>query len=121
MTLKEITVRNAKPKDKKYRVFDGEGLYLEVWEFDTNNPKNYGYVRSGGLAGNGIDGGIYQKAEQDAEYVTFYVMVEDLQAYLDKAMSLGGTVLVPPTAIPGGGGRFAMFADPEGNRIGIYQ
>ena len=30
MTLKDITVRNAKPKDKMYRVFDGEGLYLEV-------------------------------------------------------------------------------------------
>jgi integrase len=30
MTLKEITVRNAKPKDKMYRLFDAEGLYLEV-------------------------------------------------------------------------------------------
>jgi predicted enzyme related to lactoylglutathione lyase len=51
--------------------------------------------------------------------VTFYVMVEDLQAHLDKAVSLGGTALVPPTAISGGG-HFAMFADLEGNRIGIY-
>jgi predicted enzyme related to lactoylglutathione lyase len=110
----EIAAKDAAALQSFYgKLFD--------WEFDTNNPKNYGYVRSGGLAGNGIDGGIYQKAEQDAEYVTFYVMVEDLQAYLDKAMSLGGTVLVPPTAIQGGGGRFAMFADPEGNRIGIYQ
>ncbi len=30
MPLKDITVRNAKPKDKKYKIFDGEGLYLEV-------------------------------------------------------------------------------------------
>ena len=28
--LKDITIRNAKPKDKMYRMFDGEGLYLEV-------------------------------------------------------------------------------------------
>lgn len=30
MTLKDITVRNASPKPKMYRLFDGEGLYLEV-------------------------------------------------------------------------------------------
>lgn len=30
MTLKDITVRNAKPKDRMYRLFDTEGLYLEV-------------------------------------------------------------------------------------------
>ena len=30
MTIKDVTVRNAKPKDKKFKLFDGEGLYLEV-------------------------------------------------------------------------------------------
>src|SRR5947209_20267064 len=30
MTLKDVTVRNAKPKKKRYKLFDGEGLYLEV-------------------------------------------------------------------------------------------
>src|SRR5205809_784036 len=30
MTLKDVTVRNAKPSTKKYKLFDGEGLYLEV-------------------------------------------------------------------------------------------
>jgi len=108
----EIAAKDAAALQSFYRkLFD--------WEFDTNNSKNYGYTRSGGLAGNGIDGGIYQKAEQHPAYVTFYVMVEDLQAYLDRAVSLGGTALVPRTEIPGGG-HFAMFADPEGNRIGIY-
>jgi predicted enzyme related to lactoylglutathione lyase len=52
--------------------------------------------------------------------VTFYVMVDDLQAYLDKAVSLGGTVMFPPMEIPGGGGHIAMFADPEGHPIGLY-
>ena len=28
--LKDVMVRNAKPKAKLYRLFDGEGLYLEV-------------------------------------------------------------------------------------------
>ncbi|MGA2253511.1 MAG: integrase arm-type DNA-binding domain-containing protein [Thermoguttaceae bacterium] len=30
MMLKDITARNAKPKGKTYRLFDGGGLYLEV-------------------------------------------------------------------------------------------
>src|SRR5208337_2918273 len=30
MSLKEIHIRNAKPKSKLYRLFDGGGLYLEV-------------------------------------------------------------------------------------------
>jgi len=30
MRLKDITVRNAKPRPKKYKIYDGEGLYLEV-------------------------------------------------------------------------------------------
>lgn len=30
MSLKDIIVRNAKPRSKKYKMFDGDGLYLEV-------------------------------------------------------------------------------------------
>jgi integrase len=30
MTLKDITVRKAEPRRKKYKIFDGDGLYLEV-------------------------------------------------------------------------------------------
>lgn len=110
----EIAAKDAPALQSFYRkMFD--------WEIDANNPTNYGMARTGGQAGNGIDGGIYQRAEGDPAYVTFYVMVEDLQTYLDRAVSLGGTALVPPTEIPGGGGNFAMFADLEGNRIGLYK
>lgn len=30
MPLKDVTVRNTKPRGKKYKLFDGDGLYLEV-------------------------------------------------------------------------------------------
>jgi predicted enzyme related to lactoylglutathione lyase len=42
-----------------------------------------------------------------------------VNAYLEKASSLGGKMVVPPVAIPGG--IFAWFADPEGNTIGLFQ
>ena len=50
--------------------------------------------------------------------VTFYVQVDDLQAYLDKAESLGGKTIMPPMEIPDMV-KLAVFSDPEGNVIGI--
>jgi len=90
------------------------------WKVEPIKGSNYTNMRSGGQEGNGIDGGIYHKSGREPAYVTFYAFVDDLQSYLDKAVSMGATSLMPPTAIPGGGGYIAMFADPEGNRIGLY-
>lgn len=42
-----------------------------------------------------------------------YVGVEDVDATAEQARSLGASVLVPPTDIPGVG-RFAFLADPQG-------
>lgn len=69
-------------------------------------------------AERGINGGIGQ-AEQ-ANSVTFYVEVGDLQAYLDKAVRLGGRVVVPVTEIPNMV-TFALFSDPDGNVIGLVK
>ncbi len=52
--------------------------------------------------------------------VTFYVQVDDLDAYLKKAESLGGRTVVPPTEIPNMV-TFAMFSDPDGNAVGLVK
>jgi uncharacterized protein len=52
-------------------------------------------------------------------YVTVYVQVDDVKAYLDKAVSLGGKMLLPPVSIPTG--TFAWMADPDGNTIGLWK
>jgi predicted enzyme related to lactoylglutathione lyase len=49
----------------------------------------------------------------------FYVEVEDVKAALDKAVSLGGKILVPPVKIPMG--TFGWFSDLEGNMIGVLK
>jgi uncharacterized protein len=49
----------------------------------------------------------------------FYVQVDDVQAYLDRAKTLGGKMLVPPVDIPAG--RFAWMQDPEGNTVGPFK
>ncbi|MEU8663564.1 hypothetical protein AB0C31_43770, partial [Actinoplanes philippinensis] len=39
---------------------------------------------------------------------------------LEQAVALGGTTLVEPAALPGDYGRFAVFADPDGNPVGLW-
>jgi predicted enzyme related to lactoylglutathione lyase len=51
--------------------------------------------------------------------ITFYVQVDDLQKYLDRAEELGGKTVMPPSEIPGTGVMLAMFTDPSGNVIGL--
>ncbi len=87
------------------------------WHVDTNNLFDYGMVDT--HSEGGINGGI-GPCNGKANQVTFYVQVDDLQAYLDKAESLGGKTIMPPTEIPEVV-TIAMFSDPEGNSIGLVQ
>lgn len=86
------------------------------WKINADNPMGYGLVTAGG---DGINGGI-GPAQGGPSHVTFYVRVADLDATLRKAGQLGASTVVPPTEIPNMV-TFAVFTDPEGNRIGIIK
>jgi uncharacterized protein len=89
------------------------------WKVDANNPMNYGLVSAAGK--KGIGGGIGQKdPSMPAPNVTFYVAVDDLNSYMSKAEGLGGRIVVPRTEVPNMV-TFGLFADPEGNTIGIIE
>jgi predicted enzyme related to lactoylglutathione lyase/quinol monooxygenase YgiN len=49
----------------------------------------------------------------------FYLLVDDLQATLDKAAELGGSTYVEPTVVDGY--HCAMMRDPQGNIIGLIE
>jgi len=70
-------------------------------------------------AGGGITGHITSLGHEPHQYTTFYVQVDDVQAFLNKAEALGGKTLLPPVEIPTG--TFAWFADPGGNTIGLWK
>ena len=76
----------------------------------------YGLVDGGS---RGLAGGIGQEPD-GARRVTVYVQVPDLQATLDQAVAMGGTVATPPMEIPGVV-TMAQFADPDGNVIGLVK
>ena len=94
-------------------------FYSELfdWTINADNPMKYGLVEAQG--GKGIGGGV--GAGGDApNHVTFYVEVDDLQAYLDRLERMGGKTIVPVTEIPNMV-TFALFADPEGNTVGLVK
>ena len=104
----EINAKDGKRLQEFYaQLFD--------WKIDANNPMNYGMVEA---SEGGIGGGIGQG--DGPQYVTVYVQVNDLQAYLDKVERLGGKTLVPPTEIPNTV-TFALFTDLEGNTVGLVK
>ena len=104
----EITGKDAPKLQQFYANLFG-------WNVDSNNPMNYGLVDT--QTEDGINGGIAQEQEPTTR-VTVYVQVDDLQAYLDKAESLGGKTILPPPVIPDTV-TLAMFTDPEGNIMGM--
>ena len=88
------------------------------WQIQDVPAINYGMVDTG--VKMGINGGIGQLDPGEMPFVTFYVQVEDLQLYLDKAVSLGASVIIPVTVIPDMI-TFAMFSDPDGCRVGLVK
>jgi uncharacterized protein len=83
------------------------------WKMEEAGPATK--IRTGGEIG----GHITALGHEPQHYTIFYVEVDDVKAYLDKATSLGGKMLVPPIEIPTG--TFAWFADPDGNTIGLIK
>lgn len=88
------------------------------WRIDVGEANDYGLVTTKAKDDSiGIDGGI-TGTDGDPNMVTFYAQVYDIDASLQQAVDLGATVIVPVTTIPKSA-TFALFADPQGNCIGI--
>jgi predicted enzyme related to lactoylglutathione lyase len=107
---------------------DGEKLQsyygdLFGWEFDTDNPMNYGVVTRDGNTnddGAGIGGGVAGGPEGYDGHVTFYVEVPDVEASLAKAEELGGSRIMGPDEVMEGL-TLGQFSDPEGHVIGVVK
>lgn len=85
------------------------------WKMQSAGPA--AMIDTGGSGG--INGHITSLGHEPHHYTIFYVQVDDVKAYLEKAQSLGAKTLVPPVEIPTG--TFAWFADLDGNTIGLWK
>jgi predicted enzyme related to lactoylglutathione lyase len=92
-----------------------KGFYSGLFDWQLTDMEAMPYT-SVDTGGQGIPGGIGQ-AEGHEGRVTFYVEVDDVAAGLAKANSLGGSTVMEPMPIPSG--EIALFADPEGQIVGL--
>lgn len=105
----EIGVRNSDRSIAFYRDLFGWKVQDAGPDYWLVNPED-----------GGIGGGLMRAPSEIPPYVTVYVAVADLSASLDRAVELGGELLVGPTPIPGMGS-FGLFRDLDGNVIGMIQ
>ena len=94
------------------------------WNFDADNPMQYGMVpREGNVnaEGIGIGGGVGGGMEGYEGHVTFYVEVPDIEQALQKAESLGGKRMMGPDSPPGSQVEIGLFSDPEGHVVGVVR
>jgi predicted enzyme related to lactoylglutathione lyase len=97
------------------------GFYSELFGWSAPADQEGGYALVDTNAGEGAIGGGIGAAENPGEAgVKIYVQVDDLETTLAEAVKLGGATLVEPTPLPGDYGRFAVFADPDGNPVGLW-
>lgn len=85
------------------------------WQTDRSNAMGYREVRAGE---GGIHGGVWPAPQGVKPFVQLFVQVGDVGACLEKAMSLGATVIVPKTVLPEGH-EMAVLLDPQGMPIAI--
>ena len=70
--------------------------------------------------GEGVPGGIQQSETPPSRGIRIYVGVDDIPATLERAASLGGTVVQPKTAIGGGHGYWGALEAPGGCWLGVW-
>ena len=61
-----------------------------------------------------------QSPNNSARMLT-YIMVDSISDTSREILSAGGRVVKPYTAIGSSGGAFAIFQDPAGNQLGLYE
>ena len=84
------------------------------WRIDTKNALGYRELKTS----NGIDGGVWPAPPEAHDFVQLFIEVEDIDAAIAKATSLGGSVLVPKSALPDGD-TMAILRDPRGLSFGL--
>ncbi|HUU83669.1 MAG TPA: VOC family protein [Phycisphaerae bacterium] len=87
------------------------------WEYDDKSMPGYTLIKTDREPGGGL-----MKCPEEAPgpVLSVYFDVPDIDAALAKVTEGGGTVVVPKTPIPDVGS-YAMFTDPEGICVGLFE
>lgn len=105
----EICVKDAATAKEFYGKLFG-------WEITADESMDYNTVNTGEEPG----GGIFQAMGEMKPYVMIYVKVDDIDGTLDEAEKLGASIIQRKKQISEEHGYYGMFADPDGNVIGLW-
>jgi uncharacterized protein len=106
----EIPSANPEVSSKFYHDLFG-------WEYQTvTEPGPYTMFQTGN------SGGGYSPLSDQVKpgNILIYISSPDIDADLKKAESLGATIVMPKDAVPGFGS-LAIFIDPTGNQIALWE
>ena len=92
-------------------------FYAKLFNWELHAQPLGATIKTGSK--KGINGHITALGHDPQNYITFYVEVEDIKSYLEKANAMGGKTVVPAVKMPTG--YFAWLADPDGNIVGLLQ
>ncbi len=97
-----------------------QGFYSKLfdWEVSANNALGYRTIDTG--SEKGINGGIWPAPPEAPSFVQLFVDVDDVDACIQKALPLGGSVIIPPQKLPDGD-EMAVIRDPEGIPIALMK
>lgn len=97
----------------------GGQFYAELfgWRIEVDETFDYVMFESEGGPGGGFT---TIGHEGNVDRIVPYMDTDDLDATLERAVALGATVLREKAEIPGSG-YLALFEDPSGNVIGLWQ
>lgn len=97
------------------------------WTFQSWGDGSYRLITTGPDDAPGINGGLMKRLGQLEAGVDYPVIahmttvdVEDLDAYVSRAVNAGGVVALPRMPVPGVGW-LAYVKDTEGNIFGLMQ
>ncbi len=93
------------------------------WDIQEQDMSGFVYHIIRALSGEQV-GGIYEMSGPEFQNLPahwlIYFLVSDLDATAQKVESLGGSVRVPPSDIPGVG-RYSIVQDPTGGIIALFE
>jgi len=111
VVLIEWSVTDLKLAEEFYSALFG-------WEF-SEWPGHDDYLQF--KAAEGVLGGLQlEKKVEPASSPVIYIHVKDIDATLEKAVEMGGEIVVWKGMIPDGG-FLAQLRDPFGNFVGLYE
>jgi predicted enzyme related to lactoylglutathione lyase len=96
-------------------------FYKELFGWQIESPPGFSdyWLIETGPEGEAVGGGLMAR-QMPEQAIVNYIGVESVAEYASRIEQLGGTIIMPRSPVPGMGW-FAVFQDPEGNVMALWE